>query len=181
MTNAQWCADTTSYYLGKHAWYGGTEDSDFVKENLTKDYIGSRNFTLVGSLINAISTPDGATNYTRGTGITFDGSVLDDCGADVTSSSTIIYNMSTNSGGGYWAACTAGAGGDCVITTNSSFPVGFYNVTMTSSKSGHNNGTVLNESLFFLRSVPLLKNANISIRNDGWGVPRNFSINVPDN
>ena len=180
VTNAQWCADTTSYYLGKHAWYGGTENSDFVKDNLTLNYLGSRNFTLVGSLANTMNTPNGATNYTRGNAISFTGSVVDDCSASQTASSTIVYNISQ---GSTWFTCTADATGACSIPTNSSVPLGFYNVTMTSNKSGYNNGYQTNQSLFFLGTVsqldqPRKEPTTVVVP---WGnSPLRFVVNVTD-
>ena len=41
-----WCEDKSSFFLGTHAWKGGTTGHDYVKDNVSD----SRNFTLMGSL-----------------------------------------------------------------------------------------------------------------------------------
>ncbi|MBU2483401.1 MAG: hypothetical protein KJ760_20135, partial [Proteobacteria bacterium] len=174
--NTEWCED--AFFLGKHGWYGGTEGSDYVKNNLTIDNIGIRNFTLVGSLNNTIISPEESSSIVIGNSISFDGSVIDDCNVDSTGSATIVYNISN---GDFSEVCTAGVGGDCQIATDVSFPVGNYNLTMTSSRAGHNNYTLFDEDRFLLRSVPLLKDARIDVNSEGWGVQRKFSVNVSDN
>ncbi|MBN4049279.1 hypothetical protein JYT91_01550, partial [archaeon AH-315-M20] len=85
-----WCSDTTSFFLGKHAWKGGTTGHAFVKNNISDPL----NFTLVGSLLNTLITPNGSTNFSRTETIKFQGSVADDCGTGSTSDAQINFTMS---------------------------------------------------------------------------------------
>ncbi|MFH1409530.1 MAG: hypothetical protein ABIH34_06475, partial [Nanoarchaeota archaeon] len=174
--NNDWCADTTSFFLGLHAWKGGTEDDDELKTNIS----AARNFTLVGTLNNTMTGPDGSANYTRGSNIRFTGSAIDDCKADSTSTAEIVYVISHND---YNTNCTADANGACTIVSNNTMPLGFYNVTMSSNKTLHDNGTRVYEDRFFLGTVPALENP-IKIPAATvvpWGLsPINFSVNVTD-
>ncbi|MCH7515852.1 MAG: hypothetical protein IIB08_01775, partial [Bacteroidetes bacterium] len=68
----------------------------------------------------------------------------------------------------------------CVFDTTGK-SVGTYNVTMIGSKDFHNNGTDTETNAFEIKSTPLLKAADVDVRDDGWGVSRTFSVNVSDN
>jgi len=176
MENSDWCADEGKYYLGpeKHGWKGGTyEDSD-VKDNITSPI----NFTLMGTLSNTLVNPDGTSNFTRGAAISFTAAVTDDCQEPRTADSTIILKMSH---GAFERNCTALITGSCDINTDSGFPLGWYNVTTISNKTGYNNGFLLNESQFFLRSPIQLDydSKTPSATEVPWGQsPYNFTVNV---
>ncbi|MFH0929623.1 MAG: hypothetical protein V1818_04740, partial [Candidatus Aenigmatarchaeota archaeon] len=144
-SNAVWCegAETNQYYLGVHHWGGGTESDSCVKNNLTE----KSNFTLMGSLYNTLNEPDGTSNFTQDDTIDFTVSVLDDCGEDRKIDSTVNITMS-HDGTEYW--CIASAAGECSIDTDITFPTGWYNVTVVSNKTYHNNGYSLDQDLFYL-------------------------------
>ncbi|MCG2724293.1 hypothetical protein L6303_06120, partial [archaeon] len=174
MTNALWCADQASYFLGKHAWYGGTSADSFVKDNTTS----AINFTLVGDLINTFQLPDGSANFTIGSSISMGGAAADDCANSRTADSTIIHRISHNS---FQANCTADATGSCSITTDTTFPLGWYNVSVISNKTGYNTNESTLQNKFFLRSRVLLDAAAKlpAGTSTPWGrSPFNFTINI---
>jgi len=178
---SDWCLAGNSFDLGQHAWRGGIlSTSNYVKANITN----ALNFTLIGEITNTIQLPNETINFTRGQTITFDGSVEDDCGLDVTDDASILYTFQN---GEFVSNCTAGAGtgnGRCTITTNDDFPTGLFNVTMETNLTGYYNDTDTNISLLFLGTVSQL----LDPRNDPdetlipWGQTTiNFSVNVSNN
>ncbi|MCK5373409.1 MAG: hypothetical protein KAJ20_03660, partial [Candidatus Aenigmarchaeota archaeon] len=68
------------------------------------------------------------------------------------------------------------------ISTNFvDFSKGYYNVTMNASWEYYNPGESTFEEAFYLFAVPLLENPSVTPSiPEGWGVERNFSINVTD-
>jgi len=124
-----WCDDQTSFFLGLHAWKGGTTGAPFhVKDNISDPL----NFTLIGSLTNGMQKLNETVNFSRGSSMDFEGTVTDDCNANSLTTSTLIYIM-TN--GDFQNNCTANAEGKCSITTTDTFPTGFYNITTSTSKT----------------------------------------------
>ena len=75
MSNSEWCSDESKWYLGLHSWYGGTSGDTYVKDNVTSPL----NFTLKGDLGSSTMQAFNQ-NFTRGSTISFSGSVVDDCG-----------------------------------------------------------------------------------------------------
>ncbi|MFC2143673.1 hypothetical protein ACFLQN_04720, partial [Candidatus Aenigmatarchaeota archaeon] len=176
VTNAQWCVDTDKYVLGQMYYKGGVEDATCYQNNVTQIVP----FMLMGTLNNTLELPSGLVNFTRGDTISFSATVEDDCSVARTSDSDINFTMTNNNGTETREfSCIADANGDCDIITTSSFPVGLYNVTVTSNKTYHNNGVQTNNSQFFLGVVPLLLDPRAIPSTGGWGEsPFNFTINI---
>ncbi|MFC2143647.1 hypothetical protein ACFLQN_04590, partial [Candidatus Aenigmatarchaeota archaeon] len=176
VTNAQWCVDTDKYVLGQMYYKGGVEDATCYQDNVTQIVP----FMLMGTLNNTLELPSGLVNFTRGDTISFSATVEDDCSVARISDSDINFTMTNNNGTEIREfSCIADANGDCDIITTSSFPVGLYNVTVTSNKTYHNNGVQTNNSQFFLGVVPLLLDPRAIPSTGGWGEsPFNFTINV---
>jgi len=68
----------------------------------------------------------------------------------------------------------------CIFDTTGK-EVGDYNITMVGYKDSHNNNTNFTENAFKITSTPVLENATVSIESDGWGIERQFTVNVTDN
>ncbi|MBN2202881.1 MAG: hypothetical protein JW700_01735, partial [Candidatus Aenigmarchaeota archaeon] len=171
-TNAGWCEDESKYYLGVHHWGGGTQTDACVQNNNTNP----SNFTLMGTLYNTLNDPDGSSNFTQGQTIDFSATVIDDCGNSRTADSTINITMS-NEGTEYW--CIASAAGECSIDTDISYPTGWYNVTINSSKNYYNNDISLDQDVFYLEPQRMFYNATVNpdsayFSNINW----NFSVNA---
>jgi hypothetical protein len=172
-TSDQWCK-TSDYYLGQNWWKGGVSSATCYENNIT-DIIP---FMLYGDLYNTLIQPDGTTNFTRGVNVTFEASVIDDCGSSRTADSTINFTMIRGSNE---YSCIADITGQCKITTDDTFPLGWYNVTTLANKTYHNDGATFDENLFFLGTVPELTAPTVIPSVGGWGEsPFDFSINVTD-
>ncbi|UCC91586.1 MAG: hypothetical protein JSV39_04745 [Candidatus Aenigmatarchaeota archaeon] len=183
MATTDWCDGTSwsndqRFNLGEHKWRGGFESSTCYKDNLTSELT----FDLYGDLVNDILYPDSSKNYTRGSQITINGSLVNYCGDNITVG-TVRFNL-TN--GGFTDSCSASHQGggiwECPITMDSGFPFGWYNVTMNSSKSDYNTNVTIEENVFVLGSVPRLDDINLENGVYGcWGEsPFNFTVNVSD-
>ncbi|MCK4968109.1 MAG: hypothetical protein KAS12_03555, partial [Candidatus Aenigmarchaeota archaeon] len=136
------------------------------------------NFTLVGTLSNTLVTPDSTANFTRDATISFTSTLQDDCQNSRTADSTILIKMIN---GAFERNCTADITGSCDIITDSNFPLGWYNISITSNKTGYNNGYTINESIFFLRSKIQLDaiSKEPTETEVPWGQsPYNFSVNI---
>jgi len=166
------------YPLGAHRWKGNINDGCY-KSNMTP-YIP---FVLKGQLSNSISHPLGTTNFTRGTQIIINGSVVDDCSVDITGAS-VYFNLTQ---GNQWFRCpTIGnaqdlGGGYYTCTFDSTDkPLGWYNVTMHSSKTNYFDGLDVQYNAFFLSTVPLLDNPQDQPDPVPWDKEANFTIYVTD-
>ncbi|MFH1473362.1 MAG: hypothetical protein ABIE55_00555, partial [Candidatus Aenigmatarchaeota archaeon] len=168
-TNAIWCGDE-KYYLGVHKWSGGTDSDSCVQNNVTE----SSNFTLLGSLYNTLNIPDGSSNFTQAQTIDFTASVADDCSVGRTATSTINITM-VNNDTEYF--CIASAAGECSISTDISFPTGWYNVTIVSNKSYHNDGYSIDQDVFYLLPYRNVFNESVNPDSAYWSYPNwNFSV-----
>ncbi|MCK5043131.1 MAG: hypothetical protein KAR51_03815, partial [Candidatus Aenigmarchaeota archaeon] len=179
-----WCK---SYFLlGQNYWKGGVlSGADCFKGNLTEPGPSSAlPFMLYGDLYPTITAPVGLINYSITETIPFQGTIADDCGAAIIDENAEVY-FKMMQGGSEIANCNASyAGGfwSCSISTNFvDFSKGYYNVTMNASWEYYNPGESTFEEAFYLFAVPLLENPSVTPSiPEGWGVERNFSINVTD-
>jgi len=168
--SSDWCTDTSKWYLGEHSWYGGIDGDGCLKDNTTS----ATNFTLLGSLYNTLNQPGGSQNFTQESTVNFQADITDDCGISRTADSTIVIKMIHGSDE---FSCIASASGECGITTNLSFPTGWYNTTIESNKTNHNNGSSFNENVFYLNPLWRLDNQQVDPTSDyyphnNW----NFSV-----
>jgi len=122
----------------------------------------------------ALSTSPAATQ------ITFTATVADDCASAQTSTSTIVLSMKYNSTVEY--NCTANAAGTCQIQTDSSFPLGYYNVTTYSNLTGYSTGLLVNAPVLPWNGAQARQPAESAVfdeRRVGMS-PLNFTVNVTD-
>ena len=107
--------------------------------------------------------------------------MTDDCGNNV-SNANVLYNL-TSGGTSYICGPVTNATGNaynCNFDTTGDV-VGNYSVQMIGFKGYFNNGTTTENDAFAVKATPVLSGATIDNSNDGWGVPRTFSVNVTDN
>ncbi|MCK5333912.1 MAG: hypothetical protein KAJ24_05330, partial [Candidatus Aenigmarchaeota archaeon] len=81
MATSEWCDAAKSYVLGQNYYITGLSGSTYYKDNSTQpEPHNAIPFRLIGNLSqSSMSTPDGSSNYTRGTSIPLDGTIQDDC------------------------------------------------------------------------------------------------------
>ncbi|MBU4242660.1 MAG: hypothetical protein KKF52_05495, partial [Nanoarchaeota archaeon] len=182
-TSSQWCK-TTEYYLGRNYWSGGVTGATTYKNNLTI----MRQFTLMGDLYNTYIEPKNV-NYTLGSVIPLEGSIIDDCGVnrnDASVNFTLVNGAYINSQKVTYNTPTASyKKTDYYLPTNA--PLGWYNVTMISNLTNHWNGSYTKEWAFYYGSPIQLLFQNMTPYDagtwkGGWGEsPFNFTINVTSN
>ncbi|MCG2724005.1 hypothetical protein L6303_04630, partial [archaeon] len=179
--STSWCQDF--FYVGQNYWKGGVSSAACFKNNLTQPSPSNAiPFMLYGSFKNTLIFPDGSANFSRGTDtITFNGSVYDDCGAEVTSGVSVTFKMKQGVTEYTCSASYVGSVWKCSISPDYSYTTGYYNVTMMSNKTYYYNGSANRTNAFYLKSIPLLENTAVTPSADGWGSERNFSVNVTDN
>ncbi|MCK4967548.1 MAG: hypothetical protein KAS12_00710, partial [Candidatus Aenigmarchaeota archaeon] len=186
MTTAEWCDSDKSYSLGQNFYITGLLGSSYYKDNSTiPQPYGSLPFMLYGNLSSSYMTlPDGSVNYTRGSSISLDGFVKDDCVAVKSDSAKYGTEYILSKGVTNYSVIASLA----TTSWNSpgGAPLGWYNVTMVSYSEGselglYTNGTVTLENAFYLSTVPQSDYVDVSPASDGWSKsPFNFTINVTD-
>ncbi|MCW1309358.1 MAG: hypothetical protein QXP04_01560, partial [Candidatus Nanoarchaeia archaeon] len=185
MTLSDWCPTANNFYLGQNYWKGGAIDSSYYNNNLTEPSpYNALPFWLMGDLSNS-TIQSFNQNFTRGQTIAFSGSVIDDCSVTQTDPSKFGLEFRMMQNGNVYGTCITTTGFSCQIETNSSFPYGWYNVTMIAFGKGENgnkywNGTKNILNAFFLASNISLTNPQVQPHPEGsWEIkPFNFSLIV---
>ncbi|MCK4336001.1 MAG: hypothetical protein KAW40_04740, partial [Candidatus Aenigmarchaeota archaeon] len=148
------------------------------------------NMTMWGDLNNSIQTPDGDTNYTKGTeNVTLRGHVSDEyaCNNNITNligDGTIYFNL-TNQDIGKTYQCNASNGlveegngwYNCTWDTSDK-EVGNYLIEFYTNRSYYNPDKA-NVS-FYLSSAPLLEEPKVIPSSGGWNRTYNYTVNVTD-
>ncbi|MEM5844548.1 MAG: Ig-like domain-containing protein, partial [Candidatus Aenigmatarchaeota archaeon] len=164
------------YLPGIRKWKVNSTHACYADNSSEEFYV-----TIIANLTNNLEKPDGSVNYTAGSLIDLNGTIIDDClqavvGANVRfklqSGSNVYYCPSsgyvTNATGNFYN-CTWDSSGK---------PGGWYNVTMESFKDYHVNGIVTRENAFFLITPVELISPQVSPSIGGWGELHNFSVIV---
>ncbi|MCX6814804.1 MAG: hypothetical protein NTY20_04115 [Candidatus Aenigmarchaeota archaeon] len=189
--NATCAGEGTQYEVGQQYWRFKTVSNTCYK-NVDSFYDLSQAYTLtVKGQLNVTVIDPSNTNFTEGASVTFLGKLEDDC-SDLKSSFPVRfipkngnYNESLvadSLGGGFYRYVWSTSGGK---------PGGWYNITMNGTEAIANtyypdqkDYTFPNETsplhAFYLEIYPRLKQANVTPRQDGWSLLRNFTINVSD-
>ncbi|RLI51608.1 MAG: hypothetical protein DRP09_19080, partial [Candidatus Thorarchaeota archaeon] len=178
ITNSEWCAAESKYYLGNHSWYSKTTGDQYIKDNSS----AIRNFTLMGSLTNTITKLIGQ-NVSRefNTSVIIQGYVKDDCG-NTSTTATVYFNLTHNS---YTHKCTgtvSGSNYECNWQPLSlGSPLGWYNITMFSNKSIHWDGLTTETYAFYYATVPDVNASTTAYPESPWGKsPFNFTSYITD-
>ncbi len=175
------------YEARNQIWRAQVNSSDTCYyPNISSTYY----LNVMGDLNLTIIKPDGSNNYTWGDNVFVQGQLKDDCG-NTLDYANVEFNMSVGShrynysnvpnlGGGFYQGDWNSAGA----------AEGWYNVTMWANKTYQpnpnysyyyvNQTTIVPPYTFYLKTIPILKYANVTPRLDGWGAVYNFSVNVTD-
>ncbi|MDI6737663.1 MAG: hypothetical protein QME12_04045, partial [Nanoarchaeota archaeon] len=176
-TSTEWCK-TSDYYLGPNYWYGGVSGATTYKQNLTS----VRPFQLMGDLYNTYVSPQDA-NYTLGSTIALRGTILNDCNTEITDA-TVVFNLSSGSySTTQLVAYQSDAYKNTTYTLPSNAPIGWYNVTMSSSKTYYWNGTYTKTNAFYYGTAIRMEYQNMTPSGGGgWGEsPFTFFVNITNN
>ncbi|RLG43908.1 MAG: hypothetical protein DRN92_08775, partial [Thermoproteota archaeon] len=174
---------TCNYTANKQKWQVNVTGSSYYKNNNSAIFY----INVTGDLNITLLYPDGSQNHTKGDIITLNATLKDDCNNSVSISpgeggvrfiiqkaSTTIYcpqsGYITNSTGNYY---------ECQLDT-STMDAGYYNVTVEANKIYHNKDIKTLTNAFYLKVIPQLKAANVTPRNEGWAIAKNFTINITD-
>ncbi|NIO22630.1 MAG: hypothetical protein GTN38_01200, partial [Candidatus Aenigmarchaeota archaeon] len=166
------------YVVGEQRWYAKVNSSDmcyYANESSVQ------NLTVMGDFNLTILQPDGDTNYTWGDLVYHLARVRDDC-ANSIDYATSVFNISTD---GYYENFTTTGIGSGLYQENwdsSGGKEGWYNVTFIVNKTYYydNQTSILPPNTFYLSTVPVLKYANVTPRQEGWGRTFNFTVKVTD-
>jgi hypothetical protein len=169
------------YQPGIQKWIGGIyQDSCYADSNSTTLYL-----TIYGDLINSIKVPDSYTEYLKPVdNITIIAHVADDNNVAV-SDANVSIKLIHESGATYDCPVENIGAGDYKCNINTSLlKARYYNVSISSSKQYHNNGSLLVVNRIFVKTKPALfaeqaiseQGSNIG----GWGETWTFKVNVTD-
>ncbi|MEM2963688.1 MAG: hypothetical protein QXN01_04305, partial [Candidatus Anstonellales archaeon] len=189
--NPTCASEGTQYEVGQQYWRFKTIGNVCYK-NVDSFYDLSQTYTLtVKGQLNVTLIDPTETNFTEGQSVTFLGKLEDDC-SDLKSGFPVKfipwngnYNetlVADSLGGGFYRYVWPTSGGK---------PGGWYNITMSATEAYSNtyypdkkDYTFPNETsplhAFYLEIYPRLKQADVTPRQEGWSVLRNFSVNVSD-
>ncbi|RLI90751.1 MAG: hypothetical protein DRO89_05290, partial [Candidatus Altiarchaeales archaeon] len=165
-----------SYNIGNQTWLGGIIDSCYFEVNTTSNFTVS----VVGSLSNNINIPNGE-EYLRGeNNVTINATVLDDCNNAV-SDATVNFTVFKGGTEFYCDSITNLGNGNysCEFNTTG-MDTQWWNITMFSNRTGHNNGEKLKEDAFWVETKPVLDNPNVTPKTGGWGETFTFTVNLTD-
>jgi hypothetical protein len=176
------------YEVGPHWWYVKDNSNEicFKQTNSTAepDQNGYYNFTTIGQLSNTIVSPTGGSIIQQGrANVSISSYIYNECGEPMKiSASSVTFNLSTT---GIFYLCSDKQilGENVYVCTWDTLnrTDGTYNFTMTSSTDNYYTDTELEEDAFILRTIPMLKEANLTYRTESWTIPRNYSVRVTDN
>ncbi|MEM4958531.1 MAG: hypothetical protein QXX12_01505, partial [Nanopusillaceae archaeon] len=184
VTNAEFCNPANNYYLGQNYWFGGIQGSAYYKDVNTRiPPYNALPYVLIGSLYNNIIYPINVNFSFELDTITLKGVVYDDCGNIRADEDMHVYFNLTN--GDYNYQCIATRVGNefqCTFNPRSlNAPLGWYNISMYSSKPLHTDGIYSVNNAFFLASIPKIINISINPFGGPWGLsPFNFSAYIID-
>ncbi|MBU4452026.1 MAG: DUF87 domain-containing protein [Nanoarchaeota archaeon] len=172
----------TKYDVGPEYWAAGIIDGCYVATNLSQNLTT----TVIGSLINTIQIPDIGTEFLRGENITIKSNsvatIQSDCvpeGLDGVNNEIIFHNE--NGINNYSCVTGPGTEGYYECTRNTTdMKARWYNTTMRSWMQYYHNGTSLNASHFFVKTLPVLTNETAITNPGGWGETFYFKVNLTD-
>ncbi|UCD07246.1 MAG: hypothetical protein JSW41_05485, partial [Candidatus Aenigmatarchaeota archaeon] len=175
---------TCEYVPGNRSWQVNVTDSPYYENKSSSVFY----VEIYGDMGNRITSPDGNTNYSKGSSMLLRGNVSDDCSNNITNldaDGTIYFNL-TNDGFGVTYQCntTNGLEEETNGWYNCSWDstgkeVGWYNITMYTNRSFYNINTT--NATFYLFSGIILEDANVTPNVGGWGAsPYNYTVNVTD-
>lgn len=170
------------YDVGPQYWKAGVLDSCYIETNTTQNYTA----TIMGSLINTIQSPDIGTEYLRDENISVSSTTVPTIQSDcipegVEGANAEIIFRNENGASNYSCNVEGGVGGYYTCTRNTTdMNARWYNTTMRSSMQYYNNGTSLNASHFFVKTLPVMTNETALTSVGGWGETFRFSVNLTD-
>jgi hypothetical protein len=168
-----------NYLAGLQKWVYNVTNSQGWYDNTSSTF----NLTIIGTLSAYLITPDGSVNYTKGQSILLRGNLTDDCFTNVTNAK-VWFNISSDSESyrcpatGY--ANDEGNGYYNCTWDSSQATAGWYNVTMYAEKGYYINVSYIRQNAFYLKVIPMLKNASVTPESEGWSRTFNFTVNVTD-
>jgi len=182
-------ADRCEFEVGPQRWKAGLAGQADLKDANSTDFF----FTIVTVPLDAkIMYPVSGEIYRRGPvdfdTITIRANVTDDCGL-VKGASVNIY---VEQGGIVYYSCTSaideGNGSyRCMIAPDTTWPLGYYNLTINATKQYYNSSaTITYVNAFRLVSQPELTSSSVSsysveaTSDGGWNETWKFSVNLRD-
>jgi len=172
------------YEVGVHDWYIQVIDDQLCNDSFSYEDNDYYNFSVTGTLSNAIVFPDGSNNYTTWDSILLQGYVENYCGEPIT---TLDNNTWFNqSNGAYNVNCTdvTRSGANvyfCNWQPDQQTPLGWYNITMSSIAENYWSNETSELDIFYLTTEPRVFDANVTPRENIWGGNFNFTVKVKDN
>jgi hypothetical protein len=177
---------TCNQSVGMQKWRGFISGNNTYKDNVSLEY----NITVVGELVNNVTEPDG-TSYDRGNSVLIRGRVTDECGNPILNiNNTVAFGIDHTWNASSVSNCTSivedGNGYYNCTWDTSGFGGGWYNITMNSSAgSNYTNDSYMKPNAFEVilppNEKPQLQNPTVIPAVEGWGVLRNFTVELYDN
>ncbi|MFA6049565.1 MAG: hypothetical protein WC792_06500, partial [Candidatus Micrarchaeia archaeon] len=169
---------TCGWSVGRQRWKIGVAQTSCYNAFNSSEY----NTTIsTNALSNNVTAPSDSACYVPGTSITFNGTVLDECG----NVAGAAANFFAQRGASSYACSPAdgddlGAGNYSCAWDSTGRSYGLYNITLNSSKADYASGTFLAADSIRLASTPSLSDPQVNASVEGWGYTRRFSVTASD-